>query len=206
MAACLLGGSFDPPHLGHLHMARAALEHLPVDTVSLLPSGRPPHKSGELHSSASSRLAMVRLLAEEDPRLSVDDRELRRDGLTYTLDTLKEIRSELGADHELVFLIGSDSLRQLGTWYRAAELVELARFVSIAREDAGEDDDARLAETLATQFPSERVRQLLADRLPVVPFPVSSTEIRKQIAGGDIPSEWITDRVARYIRQHQLYR
>ena len=116
----LLGGSFDPPHLGHLHVARAARESLGLDLVRLLPAAQPPHKKERVLAPDAHRAAMADLLAKQEPWLEVDRREIERGGTSFTYDTLAQITAEhAGRGLELFFLLGSDSLVDLPSWHRA---------------------------------------------------------------------------------------
>jgi nicotinate-nucleotide adenylyltransferase len=130
----ILGGSFDPPHLGHLHVARCARDELALDEVRLIPAAIPPHKMSRELADGRHRLAMLALVARGQPWLVVDPRELERGGPSYTIDTLSALRTEGRPDDALFFLIGSDSLVDLADWRRAPEVVELATFVTVPRD------------------------------------------------------------------------
>ncbi|MCC7483315.1 MAG: nicotinate-nicotinamide nucleotide adenylyltransferase, partial [Hyphomicrobiales bacterium] len=118
----LLGGTFDPIHVGHLALAHAARDALRLDEVRLVPTGRSWQKAGA-GAGVAARLAMVRRAVSAIPGVVVDDRETRRAGASYTIDTLIELRAELGAEPALVLLLGSDQLRNLATWHRYRELL-----------------------------------------------------------------------------------
>lgn len=199
----LFGGSFDPPHLGHLHVARAAHEELALDEVRLLPAAEPPHKRSRVLAPAADRLAMVTRLAALEPWLAVDDRELARGGLSYTYDTLLAVRGELAAGGaELFFLIGSDSLHDLPSWHRAAELVELATFVTVPRDT----ESLALAQaTLAARLPAAAPR-LLAQVLAAPPLPISSSQVRARCAAGLPIDELVPASVRDWIERRGLYR
>ena len=133
-----VGGTFDPPHVGHLALARSARDAFDLDEVRLVPTGRSWQKAAAGASSAQ-RLEMTRLLLRDLPaseRLVVDEREVRRDGPTYTVDTLRELRAELGPEPALVWVIGSDQLRNLHTWHRWHELFEHGHVAATQREGA----------------------------------------------------------------------
>ncbi len=198
----LFGGSFDPPHLGHLHVARAAHEELALDEVRLLPAAEPPHKRSRALAPAADRLAMVTRLAASEPWLAVDSRELARGGLSYTYDTLVELRRELAPAVALFFLIGSDSLHDLPTWHRAAELVELATFVTVPR-DRGSLEEAKAA--VRARLPAAAPR-LLAQVLAVAPLPISSSEVRARCRAGLPVDELVPTGVRDWIAQRGLYR
>ena len=203
----LFGGAFDPPHLAHVALARAAIAQFALDALHVLPTGDAWHKSRPLNPAAD-RLAMTRLAFEGVPgceRVTVDDRELRRDGPTYTIDTLTGLRAEHpGA--ELLLQIGADQAAALQSWRRIGDILQIAT-ISIAvrggEERAGAGFDLK---SVQDRLPAGRF-VLLA--LPAMPH--SSTAIRRQIADGVPPAALvaeglIAEPVARYIADHHLYR
>src|SRR5262249_21955709 len=109
MALGLFGGTFDPIHFGHLRLATELAEAFRLDKVVFLPAGLPYHRGRDAHANNEQRLTMLKLATQRDARFDVDDRELRRDGNTYTYDTLAEIRKERGSELPLVFLAGTDA-------------------------------------------------------------------------------------------------
>jgi nicotinate-nucleotide adenylyltransferase len=131
----LFGGTFDPIHFGHLRLATELAETFRLERVVFLPAGLPYHRGRSAHASAEERLTMVKLAIARDPRFGVDDRELRREGETYTYDTLAEIRAERGPGTPLVFLAGSDAFARVDTWHRWQELFDLAHFAVAIRAD-----------------------------------------------------------------------
>ncbi len=199
----LFGGSFDPPHLGHLHVARAAHAELELDTVRLIPAAGPPHKRGRVQAAAADRLEMVRRVAASESWLAVDPRELRRGGTSFTFDTLTELRAEFaGRPIEFWFLIGADSLLDLPGWHRAAELVELATFVTVPRDGARLDEARAL---LRERLPAH-AEQLLRHVLPVEPMPISSSQVRARCRAGLPIDELVPRAVAEWIAERRLYR
>ncbi len=199
----LLGGSFDPPHLGHLHVARAAHDALDLDRVLLIPAARPPHKLGRVLASDEDRVAMTGLLARAEPWLQVDRRELSRGGTSYTYDTLAEICRDLSnPGDEIFFLLGSDSLVDLPTWHRAAELVTLATIVTVPRDPASLEL-GRAQVRLALPAAAERILEHVLD---VEPMEISSSGIRARARAGQPIDELVPRAVADYLRAHRLYR
>jgi len=218
----LLGGSFDPPHFGHLHVARSAREELALDRVRLIPAARPPHKLGRTLAEDRHRLAMLELLKGSTAWLEIDPRELQRGGTSFTYETLIELRRELAPidlrrelapaapaaprnaakPFELFFLIGSDSLVDLPGWHRAADLVELATFVTVPR-DAESLDLGREKVRKHLPFAADRV---LAHVLDAEILPISSSQIRARVAAGLPIVELVPKAIAEYIDQHRLYR
>jgi nicotinate-nucleotide adenylyltransferase len=195
----VLGGTFDPPHRSHERLARAALAQLPIGELLVIPAGDHPHKQGRGTSPASHRLAMCELAFAAVPGARIDDREVLRAGLSFTVDTLAELRQE-HPGRPLYFLIGSDNLPLLPTWREHHRILALATVVTYPR--AGHPMDAS---TLAGLDLDDAERQsLLAQRLPLPADAVSSTAIRAALARGeDCPD--VAPGVAAYALRHRLY-
>jgi len=188
----LLGGTFDPPHLGHLHLAYSAIERLDLDRVILIPARRQPLKAAAGITSPEHRIAMTRLLAGSDPRLSVDPVETEREGLSFSIDTVRGYRAA-HPTAELVFLMGEDTAATLPQWREPVALAQLARLVVLTRgvSDAG-------AGTLPQGVDVERVATRRID--------ISATEIRARVRAGLPLRGFVTDDVAAYIAANRLYR
>lgn len=216
----LYGGTFDPVHLGHVAVARAARDALDA-RVAFMPAADPPHRAPP-GAHAADRAAMLDLAIAGEPGLALDLRELERDGRSWTVDTLRELRAVIGVDAPVALLVGADSFDALPTWKEWHALFELAHFVVAGREghdpeaasSPGSEVPARpgtaLAEALAGRMavsadalraaPAGRVLRLLQ---PL--FPHSASEVRARIAAG-LPWEALVPvPVARYIRAHGLY-
>lgn len=202
-ATAFYGGSFDPPHSGHLGIAQSALASGRTNRVLLAPAFDPPHKPGRRRASFADRLAMVKLLIEGRPGLEACDIENRlRLSPSYTCDVLAALRRERPGER-IQLLIGGDSLLALHTWGRAAELVENYEILTYPRR--GETPDAA---ALSRHWPPRTVEKLLAGLLPGEFFEISSTKIRNDVAKPDEMSHinnGTTQRVEEYIRQHHLY-
>ena len=134
----LFGGTFDPIHFGHLRLATELAEAFHLEQVLFIPAGLPYHRGRDAHATSEQRLTMVKLATQRDARFGVDERELKREGPTYTYDTLAEIRAERGPGLPIVFLLGSDAFGQVNTWHRWQELFELAHFAVAIRADDAE--------------------------------------------------------------------
>lgn len=204
----LLGGTFDPVHVGHVALARAAFEALALDELRFVPTGRSWQKTTAA-ADASARVEMVRIAIGDAPGFVVDEREAHRQGDTYTVDTLVELRGELGTDPALVWLLGSDQLRNLATWHRWSELLQLAHLGVTHR--AG-DDLSRLDERVGKLL-SELRRDTLPDAacgaivfFPMPPVPVSASALREQLARGERPHDLLPPGVLDYIESRRLYR
>lgn len=190
----MFGGAFDPPHLAHVALAKAALTQLGLDELRVFPTGQAWHKAREL-TAGPHRLAMAELAFGEDRRAVVDDRELRRNGPTYTVDTLRELRAEHpGA--ELLLIIGADQAESLHSWRESARILELATLAVAAR--ARPDPDVPAFDT--STLPGGRWVEV---ELP--PMPVSATQIRARVAAGQPIDHLVPAAVASYIARHHLY-
>jgi nicotinate-nucleotide adenylyltransferase len=198
----LLGGSFDPPHFGHLHVARCARDELALDRVRLIPAARPPHKLGRTLAEDGHRLAMLALLKGELSWLEIDAREFKRLGPSFTHDTLVELRRELAQGDSLYFLIGSDSLVDLPGWHRAADLVELATFVTVPRDPPS----LALGRAQVRARLAAAADRILAHVLDAEMLPISSSQIRARVAAGLPIVELVPKAIADYIERHRLYR
>ena len=210
----LLGGTFDPVHLGHLGLADDARRALGVDEIRLIPAGDPPHRSAP-GASAAHRLAMLRLAIERHPGLAIDDRELRRRGKSYTALTLDELRAE-DADRPLIMILGADAFRGLPTWHRWQDLLALAHVAVAARP--GDPFDAALPEALVPLWRSRRTRDrgelfsTPAGRIlvvTIVPRDISASAIRAALARGGPDAlsvrALLPPAVWDYIAEHRLY-
>jgi len=187
----IFGGSFDPPHLGHLAFARFALEALAPDRLVWLPAGRQWQKPDQVMAAGVHRVQMIRKLIVGEPRFGVDDRELHRRGPSFSADTLREFAAQ-NPGTELMFLLGQDQYARLSTWYQVETVVSLATLVVVPR--AGE------AVVTPAGLPAHRL-QVLA--LPE--FPLSSTAVRDAVARGVDISPMVGAEVASYIASHRLY-
>ena len=198
----IFGGTFDPVHRAHISAARAVARELAAP-VALLPNARPPHRSRP-GASAAERLAMLQLAIAPYPELSLDDRELKRQGPSYTIDTLNELR-QAHPDRPLVLVLGADSLAQLHQWHQWQHYPALCHLAVLPRPGAPAPAPAVLQafpETDAAhlqQYPGGWRLMLPAPNLDI-----SSTSIRRALAAG-LPCPALDDRVLAHIRQHGLY-
>ncbi|KQV89523.1 nicotinate-nucleotide adenylyltransferase [Pelomonas sp. Root1237] len=191
MKLAIFGGSFDPPHLGHLAFARFALDALAPDRMVWLPAGRQWQKPDQIMAAAVHRAGMIKRLIAGEPRFVLDERELHRRGPSFTADTLREFASQ-NAGTELMFLIGQDQYARLPSWYQVETITTLATLVVVPR--AGE------AVVTPPGLPAHRL-QVLA--LPEIPL--SSTAVRDAVARGEDISPMVGAEVASYIASHRLY-
>ena len=194
----ILGGTFDPIHLGHLAIAEAARDRLELDRVILIPAGRPWLKSDQMVTSAVHRLAMVRLAIQDRPGLEMSPIEVDRPGPTYTVDTLAELREDLGSGVELYLVLGMDSVRELRRWRYPERLFDLCTVVAVSRPDSPDVSPAEIEDS----FTPARGRTRMV-RGPMLD--VSATDIRLRVSEGRPISDSVPPPVERYIREHGLY-
>lgn len=190
----ILGGTFDPIHRGHVAIARAAMAHLRLDELVLIPSNTPPHRPAP-HATPLQRLAMCQLVDEIIPQTYVSDIELQRTGPSYTIDTLRALTKP---DQRLTLILGADAALLLPQWYQADQLTTYANIAIMTRIGTIIDVD-----DLINRLPS------LAGNVHLIPWPgmdVSSTIIRQRCAANQPIDDLVTPAVAAYIAQHGLYR
>lgn len=194
----LLGGSFDPVHYAHLGLAQAALQHLDLDLIELLPAAAPWQRQ-PLGASAAHRLAMLNLAVADVAQLYINTLELERDGPTYTVDTLRLLGAGEDANHAYTWLLGSDQLANFCTWQGWREIIRRVTLAVARRPGSPLQAPAELAAELRAHD-----RQLL--ELPFTPSTISATAIRQRMAAG-LSLEGLTPpAVAQYIHTHSLYR
>jgi len=196
----VLGGSFDPLHNGHLAIARAAAQRHRLPRVLFVPNNIPPHKESGAVASAAHRLEMVRLAIGDEPSFEVSRIEIDRPGRSYSYWTATTLTREF-PEAELFFIVGSDCLRELGTWYMAGELVRLVHLVVVARESSIEGPLRAARDVL----PVETVEQIAADAVPIEPVDISSTQVRDLICAGQDIRHLVPEPVRQYIARHGLY-
>ena len=196
----VLGGTFNPIHIGHLILASETREAAGLDKVLFVPACCPPHKVSEDMLSGEHRLRMASLAVADDPRFQTSDIELRRDGVSYTFDTVTELRRR-HPDDEFYFIIGADSVPELASWYKIAELVGLCRFLIGYRPG-----HALLWEPLEKLLPEAKVDDLRAGVTYTTPIGVSSSEIRSRARRGLTIRYLVPANVEEYINEHGLYR
>ncbi|MFC5549689.1 nicotinate-nucleotide adenylyltransferase [Massilia aerilata] len=218
----LLGGSFDPVHHGHVALADLFVHLLHPDELRIMPAGQPWQKKAGLEAGAADRVAMLKLAFEDaaiKPR--IDTREIERDTPTYTVETLRELRAELGPDASIVFLMGADQLQKLDSWVDWQDLFGLANF-GVAARPGYELDAAFLPPAVARELAPrlatpEEVRESKAGRVCLahtLAVDISATELRAALHAGAAadaterkkPGALLAPQVLDYIQQHNLYK
>lgn len=197
----IFGGTFDPPHVGHLLAAIDAYERLELDRLVFVPAAVQPLKAEAGSSDAAHRLAMVRALVADDPRFSVDPIEIARAGLSYTVDTLAEYERRHPRD-ERFFLVGADAIGAFTKWREPERVLRLARLVVLRRaSDGGGDSPEGAPESLVTEPGTDPPLVLETRRVDL-----SSTEVRARVRAGLSIRGFVPDAVAAYIERTGLYR
>jgi nicotinate-nucleotide adenylyltransferase len=203
----ILGGTFDPIHLGHVAMAQQVLATCSLSQVLFMPNNVSADKFSVV-ATAAQRLEMVRLSLSSEDNMSTSDLELQRPGKSYAVDTLRLLRQQYPAT-PLVFIIGSDAFSHITSWYQYQELFSLCHFVVVNR-DGGEFEKMNLPEGLTSRLTTEldSLQQQLAGKIyfqTIQPITISATEVRQHLRTGDDLSAYLNPKVIDYIASHKLY-
>ena len=193
-----IGGTFDPPHYGHLVGAQEACALLGLDRVLFVPTGQPPHKLGEPVSTVDDRLRMTSLAIDGNTTFAISRADVDRPGPSYTVDLIPLLRREVGPNVELVFLIGMDSLRDLASWKDPEAILKQCRLIAFSRPGYLPVD----LDELDRAVPGAR------DRVTILRTPgvdISSTELRMRVSRHQPIRYLVPPNVESYIRQHELY-
>lgn len=193
----ILGGTFDPVHNGHIYSAQAVYEHMQMEKVIFIPAYIAPHKVGQDFAPAEDRYKMAEIAVADYPYFEVSDLELKRSGISYTIDTVTELE-KLYPDYELYFVIGADTIPLLHTWNRIDELLKKVTFVAADRPGYTQaiDEECRSLGDIAR----EKIIMLNTPE-----YEVSSTVIRQRIKNGAGLQGLVPPRVEEYIKEHNLY-
>ncbi len=194
----VLGGTFDPVHLGHLKIAEEARESLNLSELIFVPAGQPPLKLPHPITSAEHRLEMLRLAVGDSPHLKVSTMEIERSGPSYTVDTVAELRGQYGSEDELFFILGWDSLAQLEEWREPSRIIRMCYLVAVPRPGCQQPN----LEALEANIPGISQRVVFLERPRV---DISASAIREMAARGMSLSQLVPQPVEEYIRQHELY-
>lgn len=205
----LFGGTFDPVHFGHLRPALDMQQALGFDELRLIPCRVPPHR-GAPHAGPEQRLTMLRLAIRGERALSIDERELRRDGPSYMIDTLESLRAEFGNQRSLSLLIGMDALQGLDRWHRWQELIELCHIVVATRPGWTPPQSGEVAALVRERRTdeAETLHARPAGRVlfcPVTALDISASRIRALLAAGKSPRYLLPGAVLDYIQATNLY-
>ncbi len=194
----VLGGTFDPIHIGHLKVAEEVTASLKLSEVIFMLAGQPWLKADNLISPAEHRLEMMRLALAGKSYFKLSTMEVERPGPTYTVDTMAELNRQLGEGDELFFILGWDNLNQLPQWHEPSRLIKLCRLVAVPRVDFSPPDLASLEAVIPGL--SKRVILLQKPRIDV-----NASEIRQRVRGGLSIQNLVPEPVEKYIKEHKLY-
>jgi nicotinate-nucleotide adenylyltransferase len=209
----VLGGSFDPVHCAHVALVRLVVKVLQPDEVRVIPAGNPWQKEG-LQASGEDRVAMARLAFRDEPfAVTIDEQEVHRSAPTYSIDTLRALRNELGPEASIVFMLGADQLQKLHTWREWQHLFDHAHLFAVSRPGCPTDADHVNAD-VAAAFALRRTTPAglraaphgLACMSDDLALDISATDIRAAIAAGSSLEKLVPGPVLDYIQQHHLYK
>lgn len=187
----ILGGTFDPPHLAHLIIAQEVLENLRLDQIWFIPCYMPPHKKNDSVSGPVHRIRMLKLALAGHDRFRICEIEIKRKGISFTVDTLREL-SLLKPEKRLYLILGSDNLKLLPSWKEPEEIFRLAQVVVVRRSEFGySKGDRWISKAVCVEVPR---------------LEISSSQIRQKVKSGRSISSWVPEKVWRYIERHKLYR
>lgn len=193
----IMGGTFDPIHIGHLACAEQAREAFALDAVVFVPAGRPVYKKHQRVTDAQQRLEMCRLAVASNPAFDVSEMEIRRGGDTYTVDTLRELRAHYPDNVELFFITGADAVASIVRWRESRAMAGLSRFIAVTRPgyELGEEGKRALAQQ----------SDFVIDYLEVTALAISSSDLRRRVSQGKSIRYLTMGRVNDYIANHGLY-
>ncbi|MBT9152547.1 MAG: putative nicotinate-nucleotide adenylyltransferase [Firmicutes bacterium] len=196
----VMGGTFDPIHLGHLVTAEAARHQFSLSQVLFVPSGQPPHKSDRAVTGAEHRYLMTFLAIASNPAFQISRIEIDRPGHSYTFETVRQLSAEFGATAELYFITGADVMRDILSWHRAQELLQACHFVAASRP--GFTLEHYLAKEDLSRFRSQGNIHLIS----VPAMAISSSDVRRRVGAGESIRYLVPDAVENYIYKNKLYR
>ncbi|HKJ69846.1 MAG TPA: nicotinate (nicotinamide) nucleotide adenylyltransferase [bacterium] len=192
MQLCLVGGTFDPPHWGHILLAETLYTQIPVEQVMFVPAAIPPHKRHETISTAEHRVRMLELICRQNTHFQVDSREIERSGISYSIETVRAVKKEKALERDdLGFLIGTDNFADLQNWKEAEQLVRACRILVMPRLHYPFPDEAPFRD------------QVESVDLPIVE--ISSSTIRQRVRQGLSIRYYVLPEIERYIAEHALY-
>ena len=205
----IFGGSFDPIHFGHIKLALALLEHYEFNQIRFIPCQQSPLKEIP-HANAQQRLDMLNLVTNSNEKLIVDDRELKRQGPSYTIDTLKELREVTGSNIPLVLIVGVDAFLNFCKWHRFDEILSLSHIMLLQRPEYALPDHGCEKELFDTFITDDinNITSILNGNIYLCEeekFEISSIAIRKGISEGEQPRYLLPGNVWSYIRRNKLY-
>lgn len=194
-----MGGTFDPIHYGHLVTAEAVRDNFKLQKVLFMPTKNPPHKMHRLTTDSYHRYLMTVLATITNPYFEVSRLEIEREGITYTVDTIRELRQIHGEDAEIFFITGADAILEILTWHNVDELLEMCEFVAATRPGFYDNDMNKKLEEIKSKYNKE------IHRIEVPSLAISSTDIRNRIKNNKTIRYLLPESVEYYIRKYNLY-
>lgn len=195
----IMGGTFDPIHYGHLVAAEVARAEFGLNKVIFIPAGRPPHKQQKSITDPEHRYLMTVLATSSNPNFEVSRIEVDKDGLTYTFDTVKDLKRIYGEDSTIYFITGADAVLELLTWYKIGELLTLCKFIAVTRPGF----DKRDLEQKIVEISSKYDGEIVCIEVPLLE--ISSTNIRERLRNGKTIKYLLPEAVEEYIEKNKLY-
>jgi nicotinate-nucleotide adenylyltransferase len=197
----LFGGTFDPVHLGHTTVAKAALDYIRAERLIFIPTKCSPLKSALPRASDIDRLNMLNLAVEGQDKFEVSDYEIKRPAPSYTIDTVRHFQSIYGTEYILRWLVGADSIDDLVYWHRITDLIDECNVATMYRAEYDEPDFAKYKNIWGI----ERVKKLQENIVPTPLINISSTEVRRRISSGQEVAQILDSNVLSYIKENGLY-
>lgn len=196
----ILGGTFNPPHLGHISLAKKALHEFGLDLIIFIPTGTPPHKTKEYIAPKNHRYNMTRLAARGNHKFKISKIEVNKKGYSYAVDTFKKLIKNYGKNAELFYIVGMDSINTIFDWKKPLELFKFCKFIIAGRPGQAFKTFKRIM-----KFPPISQNK---DKITIMPLNIniSSTEIREKIKEGKDISKLMPPKVSEYIRKYNLYK
>ena len=194
----IMGGTFDPIHYGHLLAAERVREELCLQRIFIIPSGNPPHKNYEEMALAIHRYNMVKYAALSNPYFEVMDIELKREGYSYTIDTIHELSNRLGSKYKLYFIIGADNVLEIESWKESDQLIKKVQFIVVSRP-------GRFEEQVKDKIIELRNKGCRIKVIEIPLVPIKSTDIRNRVKTNRSIRYMVPEKVETYIKQNNLY-
>lgn len=196
----VMGGTFDPIHYGHLVAAEAARSEFDLERVIFIPAGRPPHKQSKTITDPEHRYRMTVLATSSNCRFEVSRLEVDKSGLTYTYDTIKDLKRLYGEDCVIYFITGADAVLELLTWYKIHELLALCKFIAVTRQGFNKQELEQNIEEISSKYGGD----IIYIEMPLLA--ISSTDIKKRLRNGKPIKYLLPEAVEDYIEENGLYR
>lgn len=196
----IMGGTFDPIHLGHLYIAETVREELDIDKVIFIPSGSPPHKNNRCFFNPYQRMTMVKMAIESNEYFEASKIEIERNGNSYTIDTLNEFKQNVDKDIDLYFIIGADSLLEIHTWKESSKLLQTYKFVVVSRPGYKSSDVNKKISELKKRY------KAVVIEVNVPGFYISSSQIREKILQGKSIKYMVPENIEQYIYNSNIFK